>query len=111
MKKTIKILMLLLVTCLAITSCSKDDEDTFEITNVTGLPFYDCNVWFMDSKGGELTNYEKVGNLLNNETVRVKKQGLFFNIDARNSSGKLILSNDIMVSDKVNIYKSNLLIY
>ncbi len=111
MKKTIQFILLLLVATLAFTSCSKEDENKFEITNASGVPFYDCTVWFMDSKDGDLTKYEKVGNILNNETVKVKKHGLYFYIDGRNANGKLLMSKEMMVSDKVNIYKSNLLIY
>ena len=101
--------MLILVISMAFASCSKEDENTFEVTNASGISIYDCKVWFMDSMGGNLTEYENVGNLLSNQTVKVKKHSSYFYIHGRNSNDKSVMSKDMIVSDKVNIYKSNLL--
>ena len=103
--------MLLLAVCAAFASCSKEDENKFEITNATGVPFYDCNVWFTNSIDGDLITYERVGNVLNNESVKVKKHGSYFYIDASNASGRGVMSKEKLVSDHVNIYKKDLLIY
>ena len=111
MKKTICRLMLLLAVCAAFASCSKEDENKFEITNASGVNFYDCKVWFRNTIDGELTTYESVGNILINQSVKVKKHGNYFYISGKNANGKTLMSTDLRVSDGVNIYKKDLLAY
>ena len=103
--------MLLLAVCAAFASCSKEDESKFEITNASGVNFYDCKVWFRNTIDGELTTYENVGNILTNQSVKVKKHGNYFYISGKNANGKALMSNDLRVSDGVNIYKKDLLVY
>lgn len=105
-------MLLALTVGLFCSSCSKDDDkDMIKITNVSGMSFYDCSVHFRDSKDGELIGYEKVGDILNDNSVKVRKQGNYFSIMGKTSTGRTFLTYELWSSEQVKIFKSDLLAY
>ena len=101
MRNLIKSSILLICMSLFLVSCDNDKEIT--ITNRTGISLYECTVSFINKETGNFVGSERIGSLLNDESADVKKHGPFFNINARDSKGNVILSYDIRCSDEVEL--------
>ncbi len=53
--------MALTILSLVLIGCSKEDDNSKTITNLSGTTWYDAQVWFRDTEGGELSGYSEVG--------------------------------------------------
>ena len=112
MKRFICVMFLALSVGLLCSSCSKEeDKDMMKVTNVSGIPFYDCWIFFKDTKDGEIVASDEVGDVLNDQSFKVRKQGNYFSIMAKNSTGRTVMSDYMWSSEQVKIFKSNLLAY
>ena len=90
---------------LAFAGCSKDDEPQQTITNLSGVGWYDAQIWFRNSEGGELSGYKTVGTVSIGESCKVSASTTYFYVYAKSASGKLLMSNDIPFSSagKTNV--------
>lgn len=111
MRKVIYTLLLSIGVGLMSSSCSKEKDNTFKIINGTGISFYDCTVYFSDTKDGEVINFVEVGDVLEQKSVKVEKLGTYFHIIAKNVLDKPILSYSIWVADETEIMKLHLKMY
>ncbi len=109
MKRFICVMLLALSVGLLCSSCSKEeDENTFEIINASGISLYDCTVSFRNAKDGDIVDSQKVGSILADQTVKVKKLGYFIVISGKNQNGNPVISKTLLVLDKMHLYKSDL---
>lgn len=108
MKKVLLIIVVGLL--LAFAGCSKDDEPQQTITNLSGVNWYDAQIWFKDSEGGELKGYESVGSVSIGDKCNVSTEATYFYVYAKNASGKLLMSKDIPFSSskKTNVTKNDM---
>ena len=97
--------------CLTLfTGCSKDDEEaTKTITNLSGVTWYKAQVWFKDAEGGELSGYKDVGTIDIGDKCSVSTDSPVFYINAKDASGKMVMSKDIHFSnDKATVTQRDL---
>ncbi len=99
--------LLIVSAILLLCGCDKmDNKITFE--NFTGKDFYDCQVWFRDTEGGDLIGYEEAGNVLMGESGKVKKLGNYCYIYAKDARGKMVMTKDKSAYDGMSFSKNDL---
>jgi hypothetical protein len=99
----------LVMLSLVLGGCSKDDDNTKTITNLSGVNWYDAQVWFRDTEGGELSGYDEVGMVTVGETCTVSTNKAMFYIYAKDARGKLIMCKDIkFVNNKATVTENDL---
>ena len=111
-RTTVKNIIKLLVAIIAIislSSCEKMGGGKIEISNMSGVSFYDCQVWFRDTEDGELNGYEKAGNVMMGESVKVKKLGKFCYIYAKDVRGNMVMTKTKTAYDGMSFSKYDLL--
>lgn len=104
MKLSKIVLMFLMLTTLP--SCSKDDDNvtgTMQLTNLSGIDWYDGEVWYSDIPNGDLNGDVDFGTLKIGETKSVKTKGAYFYVCVKNISGKMQLSKPKSVSSSVTV--------
>ena len=94
MIRTCVLSAILLITVL-FSGCSKDDNNSKTITNLSGETWYKAQVWFRDSPNGDLNGYKDVGTVDVGESCIVDTDEPFFYIYAKDARGKLIMSETI----------------
>ncbi|MGM9764056.1 MAG: hypothetical protein ACI3ZQ_08560 [Candidatus Cryptobacteroides sp.] len=107
MKRIFKILVAI-IAIISLSSCEKA-SNKMEFSNMSGVPFYDCQVWFRDSVDGELIGYEEAGNVLMGESARVKKLGNYCYIYAKDARGKMVMTETKEAYDGMKFSKYDLL--
>lgn len=106
MKKIMAILVIALQFILC--GCSKDDNEVI-ITNLSGKNWYETQVWFRKSDGGELTGYTEVGMVSVGSTCVVETSEPYFYIYAKDNRGRMIMSKDIhIVGGKATVKEKDL---
>jgi len=104
-----KKLFLLLLIVPVLLSCEKDNKSTYEIVNLSGVDWYDTQAWFADTQDAFIS-YESVGDVMIGESFKVTTNNIYISINADNASGKLVLSDRVILSgNKVSIRQSDLL--
>lgn len=86
--------------------CSKDDDDitgSMKLTNLSGIDWYDGEVWYSDVPNGDLNGDVDFGTLKVGETKTVKTKGAYFYVCIKNSYGKMQLSKPKSVSSSVSV--------
>jgi hypothetical protein len=96
-------------------SCSKDDNDDgpkMTVKNLTGIDWYDTTIVFKESKdaGSKVIDFNEVGDIEVGKSFSTRKLGRFFYISARNTSGKIFMSDILYSSDNVSVKSSDILI-
>ena len=89
-----------------LSSCSKDDDNTIgtmRLTNLSGIDWYDGEVWYSDVPNGDLNGDVDFGMLKIGETKTVKTKGSYFYVCIKNASGKMQLSKPKSVSSSVTV--------
>ncbi len=77
--------------------CSKEDDGVI-ITNLSGKNWYDAQVWFRETEGGELKGYEDVGMVTTGSNCIVYTSLPYFYIYAKDNRGRMIMSKDVRIS-------------
>lgn len=111
MKKILFLLLLSVISLTTLTSCSKDNEDvvgSMKITNLSGIDWYDGEVWYSDVPNGDLNGDVDFGTLKVGETKTVKTKGAYFYVCVKNSSGKMQLSKPKSVGSSVTVSASDM---
>ena len=94
---------------LALASCSGDDGEKVVITNLSGQTWYNAQVWFRDTPGGDLNGFKDVGTVDVGKNCAVETDCQYFYIYAKSATGKMIMSKDIQISaKKATVKASNL---
>lgn len=105
MMKLSKIIVALLMFAI-LPSCSNDDDDvtgTMQLTNLSGIDWYDGEVWYSDIPNGDLNGDVDFGTLKIGDTKTVKTKGTYFYVCIKNASGKMQLSMPKKVSNSVTV--------
>ena len=81
-----------------------------EFSNMSGTSFYDCDIWFWNSEDPSdgAIGYENAGNVMMGETGEVTKLGEYCNVNAKDASGRMVMSKIMKAYDGMKIYKSDL---
>lgn len=110
MKKTTKlaILLLLILPTLTFIGCSNDDNDK-TITNLSGIDWYNTTIVFVDTEGGEITDYKDAGTVKVGASCTISSEKTIFHILAKDASGNGIISKDIhLVGGKATVKEGDL---
>ena len=97
--------------CIRDRGCSKDDDDitgSMKLTNLSGIDWYDGEVWYSDVPNGDLNGDVDFGTLKVGETKTVKTKGAYFYVCIKNSRGKMQLSKPKSVSSSVTVSASDM---
>lgn len=106
MKKLLLFISLAIMPLFA--SCEKDGGK-MEFSNMSGVPFYDCQVCFRNSIDGELVGYEEAGNVLMGESSKVKKLGDYCYVYAKDARGNMVMTEIKEAFDGMSFSKYDLL--
>ncbi len=99
----------LTILSLVLIGCSKEDDNSKTITNLSGTTWYDAQVWFRDTEGGELSGYSEVGMVTVGGTCTVSTNKAMFYIYAKDARGKMIMCKDIkFINDKATVTENDL---
>lgn len=92
-------------------ACEKEESNTYEVINLSGVDWYNAQAWFSNDSDpdSEFTGYENIGNVLIGENVQISTDALYILISAKNSSGGSVMSRRVLLSGKVNIRQSDLI--
>lgn len=105
--------ILLLITLIAtFASCSKDDKSVYEIVNLSGVNWYNTQIWYSNesNSNAEFTGFDTFGTVLIGESLKITTDNLYILVSAENSSGGLVMSDRIPVSgSKIIIRESDML--
>lgn len=109
MKKLFPLILLAAIT-VVLPSCSKDDDVTgsMNLTNLSGVDWYDGEVWYSDAPNGDLIGDVDFGTLKIGETKKVNTKGTYFYVCIKNSQGKMQLSKPQKVSGSVTVTASDM---
>ena len=94
MKKILTIIFVAVISSVILRGCSKDDDDitgSMKLTNLSGIDWYDGEVWYSDVPNGDLNGDVDFGTLKVGETTTVKTKGTYFYVCIKNSRGKMQL--------------------
>lgn len=106
MKKILTVMVIALQFILC--GCSKDDNEII-ITNLSGVNWYDTQVWFRETEGGDLKGYKEVGLVAIGSTCVVETEMPYFYIYAKDNRGRMIMSKDIhIVGGKATVKEKDL---
>ena len=106
MRKILSMLILAVMSSVILGGCSKDDDDitgSMKLTNLSGIDWYDGEVWYSDVPNGDLNGDVDFGTLKVGETKTVKTKGAYFYVCIKNSRGKMQLSKPKSVSSSVTV--------
>ncbi len=106
MRKILSMLILAVMSSVILGGCSKDDDDitgSMKLTNLSGIDWYDGEVWYSDVPNGDLNGDVDFGTLKVGETKTVKTKGAYFYVCIKNSYGKMQLSKPKPVSSSVSV--------
>lgn len=94
-------LLFAVMACLVLfTGCSDDDDKpTKTITNLSGIAWYNTTIVFVDTEGGEITDYKDVGTVEVGKSCNVSTDKSIFHILAKDASGEAIMSKDIHITN------------
>lgn len=91
--------------------CSKDDDDitgSMKLTNLSGIDWYDGEVWYSNAPNGDLKGDVDFGTLKVGETTTVKTKGIYFYVCIKNSRGKMQLSKPMHVNSSATVSASDM---
>ncbi|GFI39168.1 MULTISPECIES: hypothetical protein [Bacteroidales] len=111
MRKILSMLILAVMSSVILGGCSKDDDDitgSMKLTNLSGIDWYDGEVWYSDVPNGDLNGDVDFGTLKVGETKTVKTKGAYFYVCIKNSRGKMQLSKPKSVSSSVTVSASDM---
>lgn len=111
MRKILSTLILAVMSSVILGGCSKDDDDitgSMRLTNLSGIDWYDGEVWYSDVPNGDLNGDVDFGTLKVGETKTVKTKGAYFYVCIKNSRGKMQLSKPKSVSSSVTVSASDM---
>lgn len=111
MRKILSMLILAVMSSVILGGCSKDDDDitgSMKLTNLSGIDWYDGEVWYSDVPNGDLNGDVDFGTLKVGETKTVKTKGAYFHVCIKNSRGKMQLSKPKSVSSSVTVSASDM---
>ena len=94
MIRTCVLSAILLITVL-FSGCSKDDDNSKTITNLSGETWYKTNILLHDTSDGESQAYEEVGTVDIGQSIIVDTDKPYFHIFAKDSKGMGIISKTI----------------
>ena len=106
MRKILSMLIVAVMSSVILGGCSKDDDDitgSMKLTNLSGIDWYDGEVWYSDVPNGDLNGDVDFGTLKVGETKAVKTKGAYFYVCIKNSYGKMQLSKPKPVSSSVSV--------
>ena len=106
MRKILSLFFMAILASVILGGCSKDDNDitgSMKLTNLSGIDWYDGEVWYSDIANGDLNGDVDFGTLKVGETTTVKTKGTYFYVCVKNSKGKLQLSKPKPVSSSVTV--------
>lgn len=102
--------LLLAFAIFALLGCSKDDDKNVQtITNLSGVTWYDAELFFKDVQGGDLTGSSQVGTVAEGESCRVSSDNKYFHLYAKDRNGTLVMSKDVALSSSVTVSAQDLL--
>lgn len=111
MRKILSMLILAVMSSVILGGCSKDDDDitgSMKLTNLSGIDWYDGEVWYSYVPNGDLNGDVDFGTLKVGETKTVKTKGAYFYVCIKNSRGKMQLSKPKSVSSSVTVSASDM---
>lgn len=111
MRKILSMLILAVMSSVILGGCSKDDDDitgSMKLTNLSGIDWYDGEVWYSDVPNGDLNGDVDFSTLKVGETKTVKTKGAYFYVCIKNSRGKMQLSKPKSVSSSVTVSASDM---
>ena len=111
MRKILSMLILAVMSSVILGGYSKDDDDitgSMKLTNLSGIDWYDGEVWYSDVPNGDLNGDVDFGTLKVGETKTVKTKGAYFYVCIKNSRGKMQLSKPKSVSSSVTVSASDM---
>lgn len=111
MKKILTIIFVAVISSVILVGCSKDDDDitgSMKLTNLSGIDWYDGEVWYSDVPNGDLNGDVDFGTLKVGETTTVKTKGTYFYVCIKNSRGKMQLSKLKPVSNSATVSASDM---
>ena len=72
--------------------CSKDDDNSKTITNLSGETWYKTNILLHDTSDGESQAYEEVGTIDDGQSITINSDKPYFHVFAKDSKGMGIIS-------------------
>ena len=87
--------ILLALSAIIFAGCAEDNEVI--ITNLSGVNWYDTQIWYTNSKDA-MQGYTEVGSVSVGESCSVDTECQFIVVSARDSRGRLVMS-DYMDAD------------
>ena len=111
MRKILSMLILAVMSSVILGGCSKDDDDitgSMKLTNLSGIDWYDGEVWYSDVPNGDLNGDVDCGTLKVGETKTGKTKGAYFYVCIKNSRGKMQLSKPKSVGSSVTVSASDM---
>lgn len=96
------------VSLLFLNSCEKMGYDNMTFSNMSGVDFYDCKMYFSNSEDGALIDYEDAGNVMMGASTSVKKLGDYCYIYAKDYRGGVVMSKKERAYDGMTISKYDL---
>ena len=111
MRKILSLLIVAVMSSVILGGCSKDDDDitgSMKLTNLSGIDWYDGEVWYSDVPNGDLNGDVDFGTLKVGETKTVNTKGAYFYVCIKNSRGKMHLSKPKPVSSSVTVSASDM---
>ena len=109
-----KKLILLFLFVAFLMSCEKDNKASYEVTNLSGVDWYEAQIWYSNSgsSDAEFTGYDNVGSVLIGESVKFTTDNTHILIMAKSNSGGSVMSKRIAISgSKISVSKSDLSSY
>ena len=111
MKKILTIIFAAVISSVILVGCSKDNDDitgSMKLTNLSGIDWYDGEVWYSDLPNGDLNGDVDFGTLKVGETTTVKTKGTYFYVCIKNSRGKMQLSKPKPVNSSATVSASDM---
>lgn len=103
-----KLILLFILISALLVGCKKENEKPhYTIQNLSGVTWYNAEVWFRNTPGGELEIWQaKVGMVENGSSCSVETDCSYFYIYAKDYRGKMIMSKDIKLNTGTIIVKA-----
>lgn len=103
------VLSAILLIAVLFCGCSKDDNNSKTITNLSGEIWYKTNVLLHDTLDGESQAYEEVGTVDIGQSITVNTDKPYFHIFAKDGKGMGIFSKVIPFNNnKANVTERDL---
>lgn len=84
--------ILLAFSAMIFAGCAKDNEVI--VTNLSGVNWYDAQIWYTNSKDA-MEGYSEVGSVSVGESCSFETECQFIVVSARDSRGRLVMSDYI----------------